>query len=170
MCYWEDVTCVLWSCSYGRAVIRSCLPAWEKASWRERREKWRGAGEKETTDKSQHQENITAICFIFLLNKSCLHVFYDNTLLCQTSPFKEKSVYHLTAEGSGFICWLCRKKSSLSSSFTSNPPHSFLLWWSLTCLIWWINEKWEISWHKGQPTVQAWGKEWENKLKEAWWK
>lgn len=27
MCYWEDVTCVLWSCRYSRAVKRSCLPA-----------------------------------------------------------------------------------------------------------------------------------------------
>ena len=67
MCYWEDVTCVLWSCRYGRAVIRSCLPAWEKASWgEEEREMARSRREKETTDKSQHLENIAAIRFIFL--------------------------------------------------------------------------------------------------------
>lgn len=41
--------------------------------------------------------------FHFPLNKNGI-VFNDNSLLCQTSPFKEKRVWHLKALGFGFIC------------------------------------------------------------------
>lgn len=69
----------------------------------EEREMARSRRKKETTDKSQHQENITAICFISFKQKICLHEFCDNALLCQTSPFQEKRVCCLKAEGFGFI-------------------------------------------------------------------
>lgn len=159
MCYWEDVTCVLWSCRYSRAVIRSCLPAWEKASWGEEERKMaRSRREKETTDKSQHSENIKAIVH-FLLNKHCLHVFLWYCV-AKLHQFMKRGYNGLKKLKHSDLNALIKVFSVIISA--KKPPRSFLIWWSLTFLIWWINEKWEISWQKkkGQPTAQAWSKGW----------
>lgn len=76
------------SCSYTvmlTSLRESFVGGEEKKMAKSRREK-------ETTDKSQHQENITAIWFYFPFNKKSLRVFYNNALLCQTPPYKEKRV------------------------------------------------------------------------------
>lgn len=138
MCYWEDVTCVLWSCRYSRAVIRSCLPAWEKASWGERTEKWRRAGERETTDKIQHQENITAICFIFLKKKKYYDKKYFMIMLCFAK------LHHLRKRG--YAHWRMSDlnvdasyaiKKALSAALSATTPHSFLMVVKFNISSWW---------------------------------
>lgn len=51
----------LWSCGY-TVMLTSLRESFMEG---EEREMARSRREKETTDKSQHQENITATCFIF---------------------------------------------------------------------------------------------------------
>lgn len=59
-----------------------------------------------------------------------------------------------------------RGKKALSVLLRStNPSRSFLRWWSLTSLIWWINEKWEISWPKKANLLHKHGVKNENKIK-----
>lgn len=64
-CYWEDVTCVLWSCRYGREVIYGHAYQLERKLHGGRGER-NGEEQERERDNSQHQENITAISFIFL--------------------------------------------------------------------------------------------------------
>lgn len=87
----------------------------------------RSGREKETTDTSQHQENITATRFIFfvLLNRKSS----TGILPCQTSPCEEKRTLHFAADWDLFlfsaiaaIFWLGHP---LPRQFWLQPPFLF---------------------------------------------
>lgn len=131
---------MLWGGGDMRVVVmplRSCSITIMLTSLREsfmeeggQRETTQGRREKETTGKSQHQENITAVPF--RLKKTTLPSFYNNVLFCQTSPREEKRLRPSLKHVAVLKALLCHKKGPLLLFFSK--------WWSLT---WWINERWE---------------------------
>lgn len=69
------------SCSY--TVMLTSLR--ESFMGGEERKMVKSRREKQTTDKSQHEDNYGHL-FYFPFNKNSFRDFYNNVLLCQTSP------------------------------------------------------------------------------------